>query len=643
MANPNLKSVDLNKEKEAAMDVAEEAREKEWTAPSFMGEIFMGRFNTNLVLPYPEQDPEDKKIGDEFCEKLEDFLKKNVDPDEIDRTGEFPKHVIDGLAKLGAWGMKIPKEYGGLGLSVTNYCRALMLVGSYCGTTCAWLSAHQSIGVPTPLKMFGTEEQKKKFLPRLAKGEISAFALTEPAVGSDPAKMSTTAVPTEDGNHYIINGEKLWCTNGPVANIMVVMAKTPPKMVHGKEKTQITAFIVEGNAPGFETVHRCRFMGLNGIQNGLLRFNNVKVPKENIIWGLGNGLKLALITLNTGRLSLPAAAAGTMKQCLNIGRDWANKRVQWGQPIGRHETIALKLAKMAADTFAIESMVYYTTQSVDRGGADIRLEAAACKVYGSETCWNTIHETIQVQGGRGYERGDSLRARGEMGCSMERGARDFRVNLILEGSSEILRLFLAREALDPHMKGAMPIFDPRTSAGEKAAAALKTGAFYAGWYPKQWLHWSYWPLYNQYGKLGKHLRFIRRSSHRLARNVFHKMGQHQLGLEKREQTLNRLVNVGMELFAMSAATARAITLLEKNPKDRTPEELADLFCLLATQRIQAEFKNLWKNQDRLEYKTALKFLEGEYGWLERGILDAVELEKELLAHQSVQQRKKVGT
>jgi alkylation response protein AidB-like acyl-CoA dehydrogenase len=644
MSDPKLRSVYLNKEKEAAMDVAEEAREKEWTAPSFMGEIFMGRFNTNLVLPYPEQDPEDKKIGDEFCAKLEDFLKKYVDPDEIDRVGEFPDSVREGLAKLGCWGMKIPKEYGGLGLSVTNYCRALMLVGSYCGATAAWLSAHQSIGVPTPLKMFGTEEQKKKYLPRLAKGEISAFALTEPAVGSDPAKMVTTATPTEDGNYYIIHGEKLWCTNGPVANIMVVMAKTPPKIVNGKEKTQITAFIVEGNMPGVQTVHRCRFMGLNGIQNGLLRFNNVKVPKENIIWGTGNGLKLALVTLNTGRLSLPACASGTMKQCLNVVRDWANRRAQWGKPIGRHETISLKIANLAAYTFAVEAMVYYTTHVVDRGGADIRLEASACKVYGTEACWDTIHQTIQIQGGRGYETTHSLRARGDLGYSMERAMRDFRVNLILEGSSEILQLFLAREALDPHLRDAMPIFDPRTPIGQKLAAAGKMAGFYAGWYPKQWLHWSYWPRYSQYGKLGKHLRFIRRSSKRLARSIFHKMGQHQLGLEKREETLNRLVQIGMELFAMSASVARAITLLEKNPQDKTPFELADIFAKRAETRIRDRFKGLWNNNDSAEYKMAGSFLDGNFQWLEQGILDCVELEKEIAAQrQQPVERKKVGT
>ena len=243
--------------KKEAMDLAEEAREEGWENPSFVGELFMGRFHPEYIDPFPVQSEADKKIGNEYIAQLEDFLKNNLDPDEVDRTRELPRHVIDGLVKLGAFAMKIPKEYGGLGLSQVNYNRVVMMVSSYCNNTAVWLSAHQSIGVPQPLKLFGTEEQKKKYLPRFREGAISAFALTEPLVGSDPAKMSTTATPTPDGKHYLINGEKLWCTSGPVADVIVVMAQTPSKVVKGKERKQITAFIVETDTPGFEVAHRC--------------------------------------------------------------------------------------------------------------------------------------------------------------------------------------------------------------------------------------------------------------------------------------------------------------------------------------------------------------------------------------------------
>ncbi|MFA6243697.1 MAG: acyl-CoA dehydrogenase family protein, partial [Candidatus Hydrogenedentales bacterium] len=260
-----------NKDKQKAMDLAEEARQEEWKFPSFTAELFRGNFRWDLMHPYPLQDPEDKRIGDEYIAKVREVLERAVDPIEIDRTGEYPKSALKALADIGAFGMKISKDYGGLGLSQTNYSRVLSVMGSYCQSTTTWVSAHQSIGVPQPLKMYGTEEQKKKFLPRVARGEISAFALTEPDVGSDPAKMTTVATPSEDGSYYLLNGEKLWCTNGPDADILVVMAQTPPKMVNGKERPQISTFIVEKDMPGFTVERRCGFMGLKGLSNGLLR------------------------------------------------------------------------------------------------------------------------------------------------------------------------------------------------------------------------------------------------------------------------------------------------------------------------------------------------------------------------------------
>ncbi|MFQ5953401.1 MAG: acyl-CoA dehydrogenase family protein [Candidatus Omnitrophota bacterium] len=334
----------MSKEKKASLEMAEDARQREWMCPSFASRLFQGRVDWGLLWPFPEQSKEDAEEGARFLKRLEEFLKANLDPDEVDETREIPEKVIKGLVEMGAFAIKIPKEYGGLGMSQVNYDRVVHLIGSYCGSTAALLSAHQSIGVPQPLIDFGTEEQKKKFLPKFRKGSISGFALTEAEAGSDPRKMKTTATPTEDGKSFLINGEKLWCTNGNIADILVVMAQTPPKIVEGKEKRQITAFIVETNTPGFEVAYRCKFMGLNAIQNGVLKFNNVKVPRENIILGEGQGLKLAFVTLNTGRLTLPAAVAGMSKWCLSVGRKWANERKLWGSIIGEHEAIASKLS-----------------------------------------------------------------------------------------------------------------------------------------------------------------------------------------------------------------------------------------------------------------------------------------------------------
>ena len=615
--------MDLVKDKEKAksLEVAEEAREGAWKYPSFVGDLFTGKVRWDLVFPYPDQEPADKKIGDEFLKKLESFLKTNLDADAVDRTGIIPDSVMKGLADLGCFGVKISKEYGGLGFSQINYNRAVAMVASHCGSTAVLLSAHQSIGVPQPLKLFGTPEQKKKYLPLFAKGAVSAFALTEPEIGSDPANMSTVATPVENGNYYLINGQKLWCTNGTIADVLIVMAKTPPKIVNGKEKSQITAFIVEKNMPGFEVVHRCTFMGLKGIQNGLLRFNNVKVPKENILWGLGQGLKLALITLNTGRLTVPAACAAMAKRSLIIARDWSNKRVQWGAPIGHHEAITSKISMMTATTFAMDSVTWLSSAFVDQGKMDVRLEAAMSKLFCTEAAWRIADDTVQIRGGRGYETADSLKGRGEEPIPVERFMRDCRINLIIEGTSEIMHLFIAREAMDPHLRRILPILDPKTGFGEKIKKVAGAFLHYAVWYPRLWMYLSRWRNYARVSpEIRHHIRFIEKTSHKLARNLFEAMVIHQQGLEKRQQILFRFVNIGADLFAMAATCSRATYLVDNNPSDRGPLELADLFCKEARLRILREFRSQRQNDDKMIYKIGRNMLEGKYQWLETGIV-----------------------
>jgi alkylation response protein AidB-like acyl-CoA dehydrogenase len=604
-----------------AMEVAEASRETEWEKPSFVGDLFLGKLNLDLIHPFPEQPAADKAEADDFLKKLERFLAENVDADKIDEDGEYDYSLFEGLNQLGAWGMKIPKEYGGLGFSSTNYNRAIGLVATWCGSTVAWLSAHQSIGVPQPLKLFGTEEQKKKYLPRFAKGAISAFALTEPGVGSDPAKMETRAVPTPDGKGWILNGQKLWCTNGLKAEVIVVMAQTPPKVVKGKEKKQISAFILETNTPGVEIAHRCQFMGLRGIGNVLINFKDVFIPKENLLWGEGLGLKLALITLNTGRLTIPAGCAAGGRRMLEIAQEWANERVQWGAPIGKHEAVAAKIAWMASHTFAMEAIVWLTSGLADRGDVDLRLEAAMAKLFNTETAWTAVDHLVQIRGGRGYETAGSLRARGEKAFPVERIMRDMRINRIFEGTSEIQHLFIAREAVDPHMKRGYKLLQPETPTGEKIAAAAKAGAHYAAWYPSRYIGWSRFPKFGEFGKLAGHMGFVERKSRHLSRSIFHAMMRYQAKLERKQMVLFRIVDIGTDLFAMSAAISYATMLAKKGQKNAI--ELADVFCREARMRVETNFRDLFTDHDDAAYKLVLKIMKGEYDWFKGDLVEPI--------------------
>ncbi|MDP9121371.1 MAG: acyl-CoA dehydrogenase family protein [Acidobacteriota bacterium] len=593
--------------------VAEASREAEWTQPSFMREMFLGNFRLDLLHPFPLPQEERPEFA-AFYDALKEFLRAEVDPIEIDTTGEYPGHVVDGLRKLGAFGMKIPKKYGGLGFSNVEYQRVMQLFGSIDGNFSALLSAHQSIGVPQPLKLFGTEELKKKYLPRCAAGDISAFALTEPQVGSDPARLETTASRTPEGDAYIINGEKLWCTNGTLAKLLVVMARDP-------KTKKISAFVVEMSWPGVKIEHRCHFMGLRALANAVISFKDVRVPAENLIGEEGKGLKIALTTLNDGRLSIPNGSVGTTKMCLEVCRKWGSERVQWGRPVGKHEAISHMIADMAATTFAMESIANLATEMSSRGGYDIRLEAAACKEWNTARTWEIVDTTMQIRGGRGYETETSLRARGEEPIGIERMMRDYRINKIFEGSSEIMHLFMAREAVDKHLQVAGAMIDPEKSVADKLAELPKIAGFYGAWYPSRWLGWGQWPRYSEFGEMATHLRFVERNTRRLARQIFHGMIVHQGRLQNKQAFLFRLVDIANELFAMAASVSRAHAMADAGHAHASDAmELADLFCRGARRKISGLFRALWANDDVRKYRVAMRVLEGQHAWLEEGTL-----------------------
>ena len=611
-----------------ARQAAEAARETRWQKPSFGKELYNGRFDLDLIFPHPRPEPDEESRGEAFLDELSGFLREHVDPMRIEREDKVPREVIDGLAELGALGMKIAPEYGGLGLTNVHYNRALQLAGSAHSAIATLLSAHQSIGVPEPLKLYGSEEQKRRFLPRVASREISAFLLTEPDVGSDPARLHTTAVA--DGDEYILNGVKLWTTNGTIADLLVVMAKVPEGPGH---PGGISAFVVEAHSPGIVVEHRNRFMGLRGIENGVTRFTDVRVPAENLIGKEGLGLKIALQTLNTGRLSLPAICVGGAKWSLRIAREWSAERVQWGAPIAKHEAIAEKIARMAGDAFAMEAVVELSSSMADDERHDIRIEAALAKLWGSERVWEIADDLMQIRGGRGYETADSLAARGEKPIPVEQLMRDMRINRIFEGSSEIMRLLIAREAVDEHLAVAGALIEPDADAATKAKTAVRAGAFYAGWLPQLAAGKGSLPTsYRDFAELGPHLRFVERSSRRLARQTFYGMSRWQGKLQRKQGFLGRIVDIGAELFAMSAAIVRARMLAEDIRElessgatiARTGEEaieLADLFCANASRRVDRLFRELWRNEDARNYRAAQQVVDGRYTWLEAGILD----------------------
>jgi alkylation response protein AidB-like acyl-CoA dehydrogenase len=600
-----------------ARAVAEASRETVWEAPSFVRELFLGRLDLSLIHPFPEPDPEEQVRGREFLERFERFLREEVDAERIEHDARIPPETIEGLKRLGAFGIKIPRDYGGLGLSQYTYGRAMAVASTVSSALVALLSAHQSIGVPQPLKMFGTADQKKKYLPRLAQGAISAFALTETDVGSDPARMRTTATPTADGTAYILEGEKLWCTNGSIAEIMVVMARTPGR--EGKPGP-ISAFIVETAWPGVEMVNRCEFMGLRGIENAVLRFQGVRVPKENLLWGEGKGLKLALITLNTGRLTLPATMVAVGKWCLQVCREWAVERAQWGKPVGQHEAVAHMLAGMAARTYAMEAVADLGALLADRGKSDIRLEAAIAKLWHTDAAWEIGDNAMQIRGGRGYETARSLEARGEAPIPLERVLRDLRINRIFEGSNQVMRLFIAREALDTHLEAAGDVVMPGVPLGKRLVGAVRAALFYAAWYPSRWIGWGRWPQYGEFGPLADHLRWVERAARRLARQQFHLMVSHGPALERRQGLLFRCVDVGAELFAMAAVCVRAHRDVRVRPSDRTPFELADGFCRASRRKVDSLFRAIASNDDVEQYRLARRTLEKRFGWLEDGII-----------------------
>jgi alkylation response protein AidB-like acyl-CoA dehydrogenase len=427
---PTFKRRD-QEEMEKAKDLLEAAPSAEM---GFAKSLFFGRLKLDSVMPYPNQDEDEARRTDELIEKVDAFMKAEVDPDQIDREERIPHWVIDGLAKLGVLGMTVPREYGGGGFTHTAYCRVLERVSRHCASTAVLVGAHQSIGLKA-LVLMGNEQQKKQFLPDLAAGrKLAAFCLSEPEVGSDAANVQTTARLSPDGSHYILNGNKKFATNAAIAGMMTVMAKTPVSDGNGKTKDKVTAFIVTPDLPGFEVVSPNRSKcGVRGTWQGTLRFNDMQVPADRILGTLGKGLKVALSVLDYGRCTLSAGCVGGAKRALELTVEHAKTRHQFSRSISEFQLVKEKISHMAETIFAMDALTYLCAGMVDRHEGDIMLETTISKLFCSEALWKIADDTLQIWGGEGYMRQHGI----------ERMLRDARINRIVEGATEVMTAFIA--------------------------------------------------------------------------------------------------------------------------------------------------------------------------------------------------------
>ncbi len=611
----------------------EEARER-LAGQSFMVGLFAGKPDFSLLL-MPEESPEDKADWEAFRPRLETFLTTQVDPDEIERTAKIPDSVLKGLFALGAFSMKIPPQYGGLGFSYSNYGRALMLMASWSNALALTVAVPQSIGIAMPILMFGNEEQRRAYLPVVAREAVSAFALTEPITGSDAANIATEAILDSTRTTFVVNGEKLWCTNGPIARYVTLIARVPAKRTQlkgqtiwepvpngeGADEHVHTAFILDMRTPGVHVRQRCQFEGCRGIENAHMTFTDVHIPTGNVIGEIGRGLKYALTILNVGRaVSIPAICLGMAKQAWQPTLDRANQRVTFQKPLGTRQTQRMRLGRMASHLFAMEALALTAWRIADQHTYDVRIEAALAKLFCSEKTIQVLKDAQIIFGGMGYETAHSKRVRGEPAFGIEQLVRDAEMYRIGEGATDILRPFVAREGLDMHLQRTRHLFDEQTAGLRQLTELLQLLKFYIPWYGSQWTGGRL-PSGSefQHPKVRSQLLFVERASRRLARTIFYAMLLHRQALRDDQGRQNRIEMIGEDLLVIAA------TALHAERQERTagqPEvwDLAEEIFREAKQGIEQNIKELIRNQDTMVAAVGEKALSGRYPSLTSGII-----------------------
>jgi len=578
----------MNKLDEQRQKEIQQAEELLFAGPQALGfakGLFQGQFVSDWVMPYPRISAEEQIVLDNTLRELREFLDADLDAAEIDRRADIPRSVIDGLGRIGVLGMTAPKEYGGHGFSQMANCKVLEEIGRRCASTSVFVNAHHSIGIRA-LLLFGTHEQRQKWLPKLVTGEqLGAFALTEKEAGSDAANVQMQARPSEDGSHFILNGEKRYITNAAIAHELTVMARTP---VPGSDKTAVTAFLVTPDIPGFEILEaRMSKMGIRGTATGRFALRDVKVPKENILGPIGKGLKVALTVLDFGRTTFGACCTGAAKTCLGLAIQHANTRKQFNKTLGEFELVKKKIARIAADAYAMEAMTTMTGSFIDRGLEDYMLETAMLKVFTTERLWECINDVFQIYGGSAYF----------TDLQLERMMRDARINQIGEGANEVLTSFIAlvgmrgpgmefKEIYDTMMKPSREAMSKAWAAGKsRLGAAIRVPDV-----PAQSEQ-----LRGQARELG---RLIWRFNFAVNRALI----TYREPILDMQLLQERIANAAMDLFASTCVLSRIdgeIQFAGRNGDAASPDHsAADLFLRQSFRRIRGFLAGLTDNDDK---------------------------------------------
>lgn len=552
--------------------LAEELLFSEKKPPSFVKQLFFGRVDASSVLPFPNPTKEEKLEADSYVAKIQKFADEQIDPVKIDKEAKIPKSVIEGLGELGLLSLTIPKEHGGLGLSQYTYCRAMEVIAGKCAATALFINAHQSVGLKA-LVLFGTPEQQSRWLPKLSKGKaIAAFSLTEANAGSDAAGVETKATYDPIKKTYLISGRKQWTTNGSIADILTVMARTPD----GK----ITAFIVTPDMPGFKVLDAALDkVGMRGSITSNLLFENVEVPEANILGLMGGGLKLCLTVLDYGRTTFGATCTGVAKDLIKRAREHAINRFQFKRPLGSFELVKEKIARMYAFCYAMESTTLLTAGLVDKGVEDIMLESAILKVFNSDAAWEILYDTMQIYGGRSFF----------TDAPFERNMRDARLNMIGEGSNEVLRAFI----------GAVGMRD--------VGMELKS-------FKDNWLDSSTWKeafiagsRYIQAPKIPLRSKKMQSEANQLeslilsfGRAIVKVLASYKQEVVDKQLDLNRIAEVAMAIYTMTAVISRLDSGDDENL------EIGQYYCKIAYKKAIENLDSLFDPLDELTVQLADK-------------------------------------